>query len=91
MNKKWRVAVRGLLTSRLPPSDLHYNKHRTAHAKRGMNLPSACPHVCENWRYSSFGEQELKAQYLKKLYRTATLWLILLLSVSPEMLYVEKP
>nr|WP_287897529.1 hypothetical protein [Prevotella sp.] len=43
MNKKWRVAVRGLLTSRLPPSDLHYNKHRTAHAKRGMNLPSACP------------------------------------------------
>ncbi len=43
-----------------------YNKHRTAHAKRGMNLPSACPHKCENWRYSNSREQELKAQYLKK-------------------------
>ena len=83
MNKKWRVAVRGLLTSRLPPSDLHYNKHRTAHAKRGMNLSSACPR--SEWILAVFWcrEQELKAQYLKKLYRTATLWLILLLSVSP--------
>lgn len=40
-------------------------KHRTAHAKRGMNLPSACSLVYENWWYSSFGEQELKAQYFK--------------------------
>lgn len=27
----------------------HNNKHRTAHTKRGMNLPSACP------RYAKIG------------------------------------
>ena len=83
MNKKWRATVRGLLTSRLPPSDPHYNKHRTAHAKIGMNLPSACSRVYENWRYSNSREQELKAQYLKKLCLTATLWFFILFICIP--------
>lgn len=61
----------------------HVHKHRTAHAKRGMNLLSACSHV-RKLAVFEVGEQELKAQYLKKICRTATLWLILLLSVSPE-------
>lgn len=83
MNKKWRATVRGLLTSRLPPSYLHYNKHRTAHAKSGMNLPSACPR--SEWILAVFWcrEQELKAQYLKKLCRTATLWLLFFVICIP--------
>ena len=44
-----------------------YNKHRKAHANIGMNLLSACSRMCENWRYSKLGEQELKAQYFNIL------------------------
>lgn len=37
--------------NRLPPSDLHINKHRTAHALR--REPSVCLLSCvEYWRYS---------------------------------------
>lgn len=35
--------VRGLPCIWLPPSDQLYNKHRTAHAKNSVNLPTTCP------------------------------------------------
>ena len=68
---------------RLPPSDPHIQQAQNGSRQRGMNLPSACPRICENWRYSSFGEQELKAQYLKKLCLTATLWFFILFICIP--------
>ena len=83
MNKKWRATVRNLLTSRLPPSDLLQQQAQNGSRQRGMNLLSACPRC--SWILAVFWcrEQELKAQYLKKLYRTATLWLLFFVICIP--------
>ena len=71
------------LLFRLPPSDLVHQQAQNGSRQRGMNLPSACSRVYENWRYSNSREQELKAQYLKKLCLTATLWFFILFICIP--------
>ena len=60
------------LLFRLPPSDLVHQQAQNGSRQRGMNLPSACSR-----------EQELKAQYLKKLCLTATLWFFILFICIP--------
>lgn len=59
------------------------NKHRTAHAKEAWTFHLLVLVVVEYWRYSNSREQELKAQYLKKLCRTATLWLLFFVICIP--------
>ena len=76
-NRPWLVYYSGYrqVTS-------YYNKHRTAHAKEAWTfyllvLVVRKLAVFEVW------EQELKAQYLKKLCRTATLWLLFFVICIP--------
>ena len=59
------------------------NKHRTAHAKEAWTFYLLVLVVVEYWRYSNSREQELKAQYLKKLCLTATLCFFILFICIP--------
>ncbi len=69
----------------------HVHKHRTAHAKRGMNLLSACSHVRKLAVFEVRRTRAKSSISLKVMSNGDALVNFIVICIPLNLLYVDKP